>query len=300
MSNIVQKTKVDPLSQVRTEIVKMEEQFKLALPPQIDPARFTRIVLTAIQQNRDILLADRHTLWNSCMKAAADGLLPDGREAALVTYKIKGNPVVQYLPMISGILKKVRNSGELASIASHIIYEKDEFKFWVDELGEHVSHNPNLFADDRGERLGAYAVARTKDGFTYIEVMNESQIDAVRNVSKAKDFGPWSGPFADEMRRKTVLRRLSKRLPMSSDLEQVINRDDDFYDFTPTDPKESGLAAELNKNKAKSIEGDKIESLEDLSEKQEEPIECEVESMPDMPIKKHRSMPHTDVQGNSV
>ena len=61
--------------------------------------------------------------------------------------------------------------------------------------------------------------------------MTEAQIQDVKNVSKAKDSGPWSGAFADEMRRKTVLRRLSKRLPMSTDLEQVITRDDEFYDL---------------------------------------------------------------------
>ncbi len=255
---------MNPMAVIRNDLLKMEDQFKMALPPNIDPQRFVRVVLTAIQQNSDLLTADRKSLWNSCMKAAADGLLPDGREAALVIYRVKGQPVVQYLPMVTGILKKVRNSGELASITSQIVFEKDKFRYWVDQDGEHLEHLPEMFAD-RGAGLGAYAIAKTKDGNLYIEVMSDEQIDAVRNVSRAKDFGPWSGPFKDEMKRKTVIRRLAKRLPMSTDLEQVIHRDDELFDFSPKNPKESGLAGELNAGvRDVAIEGDRIEELPDL------------------------------------
>ncbi len=139
------------------------------------------------------------------MKAAADGLLPDGREAALVQFKDS----VQYLPMVGGILKKIRNSGELSSITSQIVHKGDKFRYWVDGDGEHVEHEPLVFGE-RGEQIGVYALAKTKDGAVYIEVLTMAQIAAVKNVSRAKD-GPWSGPFATEMHRKTAIRRLSKR-----------------------------------------------------------------------------------------
>ena len=258
-----QKKALSPIESVRQQLMGMEKQFRMALPPNIDPQRFIGIVLTALQRNPDLITADRKSFWNACMSAAADGLLPDNREAALVIYKSKGQPVVQYLPMVTGILKKVRNSGELATITSHIIFEKDKFSYWVDSKGEHLEHRPELFGD-RGEPIGAYAIAQTKDGAFYIEVMSEDQIEAVRNVSRAKDFGPWSGPFRDEMKRKTVIRRLAKRLPMSTDVEQVIHRDDELYDFEPKNPKESGLAGELNGGRVVSIEGDAIQELPDL------------------------------------
>jgi hypothetical protein len=47
------------------------------------------------------------------VKLAQDGLLPDGREAAVVMF---GNKA-QAMPMIAGILKKVRQSGEVAKSA---------------------------------------------------------------------------------------------------------------------------------------------------------------------------------------
>ena len=71
------------------------------------------------------------------MKAAQDALLPDGREGALVIYrtKLRTNDgqerwvdAVQWMPMVWGLMKKARNSGEIASITAHVVYRHDHFK----------------------------------------------------------------------------------------------------------------------------------------------------------------------------
>jgi recombination protein RecT len=94
---------------------------------------------------------------------------------------------------------------------------------------------------ERGKRIGVYALAKTKDGSIYVEVMTEKQVMDVKNISRSKDFGPWSGPFEEEMYKKTALRRLSKRLPMSTDIEETIRRDDDL--FMPESVQEKVVAA---------------------------------------------------------
>jgi recombination protein RecT len=223
-----------PIDELRSSLQKMEEQFKLALPSQIPSEKFVRVVLTAVQANPDLLAADRRSLYGACMKSAQDGLLPDGREAALVIFKTKNGPMVQYMPMFGGLLKKVRNSGELAAITAQVVREHDKFRYWVDGDGEHLEHEPLMFGE-RGKIIGVYALAKTKDEAVYIEVLTETQVQDVRNVSRAKDSGPWTGPFSDEMRRKTAIRRLSKRLPMSSDLDAVFRNEDELFDFSGSD-----------------------------------------------------------------
>ena len=210
------------INEVRNSLERMQPQFKMALPPNITPERFTRIAVTAIQGNPALLSANRMSLYGACMKCAQDGLLPDGREAALVTFK----DTVQYMPMVAGILKKVRNSGDLATIGAHVVYENDTFSYTLGD-DERIDHKP-LLVGDRGKPVLTYAIAKTKDGGIYREVMTEAQIQSVRNVSRARDNGPWSGPFADEMRRKTAIRRLSKRLPMSTDAEELLRHDDEW------------------------------------------------------------------------
>lgn len=224
--------------EIRGTLDKMAPQFKSALPAHIPVERFVRVAQTAILNNSELARADRRSLLSACVRAAESGLLPDGREAALVTFKDRdGTPQAVFMPMVGGILKLVRNSGELKSISSQIVYEKDSFKYSISESGEHLSHEPQIFAD-RGEPVGVYAIAILKDGGVYIEVMTRAQIDSVKSVSRGKN-GPWSGPFATEMWRKTAIKRLAKRLPLSTDIDIALKADDDLYDLErPAEPSE--------------------------------------------------------------
>lgn len=217
-----------PLDDLKASLSKLT--FKDALPAHVTEEKFKRVLLTAVSQNADLAECDRTSVFAACMKAAQDGLLPDGREAALVIFKGKA----QYMPMFAGILKKIRNSGELASITAQVVHKADKFEFYVDEKGEHLNHRPDMLAD-RGPLVGVYAVATTKDGAAYIEVMTKAQVDAVRKVSRSGDSGPWASWY-DEMARKTVIRRLSKRLPMSTDLEQVLEHDNENFELEPEAP----------------------------------------------------------------
>jgi recombination protein RecT len=222
---------------LRTQIAKMDKQFAAALPPHIPVERFTRVVQTALTGNPDLQKADRASLFEAAMKAAQDGLLPDGRDGALVIFNTKvkrdGKDIwikkVQWMPMVGGILKKVRNSGELLSISAHVVYTKDKFFYSLGDE-EKIEHTP-LLDEDRGVPMCVYAIAKTKDGGIYREVMTLKDVEKVRNVSKAKDAGPWT-QWWDEMARKSVIRRLAKRLPTSADLDDLLRHDDELYDFS--------------------------------------------------------------------
>jgi recombination protein RecT len=54
--------------------------------------------------------------------------------------------------------------------------------------------------------------------------MTVDEIEQVRAVSRAGASGPW-GQWWGEMAKKTVLRRLSKRLPMSTDADELLRRE---------------------------------------------------------------------------
>jgi recombination protein RecT len=235
---------VTPIENLRSSMNALQPEFQKALPPHVSVEKFIRVVMTALQQTPALVQCDRHSLFAAILKAAADGLLPDGRESVVLPYKEKktGRFIAQYLPMVGGILKKIRNSGEIASMTSQIFFEKDRFRYWVDENGEHIEHEPE-FLSDRGEPVGAYALAKTKHGDIYVEIMTKDQIMAVRNVSRAKDTGPWSGDFESEMWRKSVVRRLAKRLPSSTDVVEMLKRDDDNYDFDSKTPDKEKPAA---------------------------------------------------------
>lgn len=214
-------TQVAVIDQVRDAITKMTPQFKAALPTHVSPEKFVRVVMTAIQMTPALLEADRRTLFSAAMRASQMGLLPDGREGAIVTF----GKQCQFMPMMGGILKMLRNSGELASIDAQLVHQNDKFTY---RPGFDLVplHEPDWFGD-RGAVIGVYCVAKMKDGAAYVEVMSKAQVEKVREVSRSKGNGPWV-QWWDEMARKTVVRRLAKRLPMSTDMDPSLMADDEF------------------------------------------------------------------------
>lgn len=221
-------------SGIKNMLRAMEGEFSAALPKQIPVDRFIRTLMTAIQMRPELVApgVDQRSLLGSCMRAAQDGLLLDGREAVLNVYNKRdkqtgvSTPTVQYIPMISGILKKVRQSNELSSIFAEIVYANEPFVYKRGDE-ERIDHEP-LLIGERGPVVCVYAIAKTKDGGVWRDVMRVDEVESIRARSPSKNSGPWVTDWA-EMAKKTVLRRLGKRLPMSTDLERVLNADQEEY-----------------------------------------------------------------------
>lgn len=239
-----ERREVPPLVKLSSQLEQRAIEFKKALPSHISPEKLQRTVLTAAQNNPDLLTADRQSLITSCMKAAQDGLLPDGREAALVIFNTseKGadgqwhkRKLCQYMPMVYGLRKKIVQSGEVVSLQTGLVYRAEmEAGAFLYEVGLEppIRHRPmlDLPAEDLTDDkiVAAYSIAKMKDGTVSVEVMRRGEIDKVREMSQTgatrdrkgnprQAKGPWADWFG-EMARKTVMRRHSKTLPMSGDV----------------------------------------------------------------------------------
>jgi recombination protein RecT len=209
-----------------------ENELKAALPAHISPERFKRVIKTAAQINPEIIACDRMSLWNACMRAANDGLLPDGIEGAIVPFKSKAT----WIPMYSGLLKKFRNSGQFKWVTAGLVREGEEYSHWIDETGEHFRHVPGDVAEAKIRRV--YALATTKDGGSFIADMSVSEVNKRRNMSRAnREDAPWK-VWPEEMMKKTALRQLSKLLPKSSDIDALMRRDEEALYREEDEPME--------------------------------------------------------------
>lgn len=222
------------------DLATHEKSFKSVLPAHIPVKKFMRTVVGAVQNNPDILKCTKDSIMSACQKAAQDGLVIDGREAALVKF---GNAAT-YMPMVAGILKKLRNSGSLSTIDAVIVCEKDDFSY-NPGTGELV-HNPDWFGD-RGVAIGVYAIAVLKDGGKQIAILNKVQLEKIRQVSRSKDRGPWKD-WKEEMWAKSALRKLAKLLPSSADVDQMFDHDNDNYDLDAASdkPRQEKTVDEIN------------------------------------------------------
>jgi recombination protein RecT len=222
-----------PMVILRERLQAREGELRAALT-DITPEQFIRAVMTSAAINPDILGCSWNSVWLACMKACRDGLLPDGVDGAIVAYG-KNNPNAQWIPMYQGLLRRFRRSGQFKWVKADVVRQGEEFYHYVDENGEHFRHTPGDSFNTPIKKV--YALATTKDGGIFVQVMPIEEIEKVRKMSRAsRDDSPWRA-WPEEMMKKTVLRRLCKYLPSARDL---IPDDDDAPDvelpppLTPT------------------------------------------------------------------
>lgn len=195
------------------------------LPKGITIDTFAKLAAVAIFNNPMLHKADPKSVINSLILSAKDGLLCDNREAALVPFNSKGKTLAQYMPMVDGVLKRVRQSGQVSIIASKPVFANDDFTFFTDEDGDHFKHVPTL--GEPGELVAVIAYAKMKDGTRHVELLRRWEIDRSRAASKTgqSEYGPWH-KYYDRMACKTGLHRIGRRLPNSSEMLEMLERGD--------------------------------------------------------------------------
>jgi len=187
----------------------------------VSVGRFIATAKTAVQTHQDqkgLEAADRSSLFLAIKKSASDGLMPDGREAALVIYntnvgtkeKPEWKKLVQYQPMTQGLVKLARKSGEIESLGAYIVYDGDAFEYsaGVDPLPKHKA---NWFGT-RGKPIGVWAFVKLKSG-DYLDpvMLTKERIDRIATRSKmAKNYNPEQGQDWEEFWKKAAIRNILK------------------------------------------------------------------------------------------
>jgi recombination protein RecT len=220
-----------PLKTVSDLLTKYKEQIAMALPRHLTPERMIRVALTAVSRSQTLQKCSPATIAGCVVQASILGLEPDGvlGEAYLVPFynkkanNGKGGYECQLIPGYQGLLKLVRNTGELKMIDVQEVCANDEFDF-EKGMEPYLRHKPAV--GDRGEVLKIWAGAVLTNGGKQFEVMTLAEIEQHRDkYSKSAESGPWvSSP--EWMYKKTVLRKLVKLLPKSAQAQLAVALDE--------------------------------------------------------------------------
>lgn len=250
------------------------------LPESVKMSTFVRCAAVAMAGNKDLSGADRDSVIMSLTQCAKDGLIPDNKEAAIVTFNTnvagKGQPKqwitkAQYMPMIDGVMKRARMSGQISVLSSKAVFGDDQFDYWMDENGEHINYRPTYKGGDM--RL-AFAFAKLTNGELIVEVMSKVDVDKVRAASKTGTYGPWKDWY-ERMACKAVMHRLARRLPNASEIVEMCEAGMNM-NFDARTEKEIAPVVEDAINELKLLLKDKppekylpwlgVERLEDVTE----------------------------------
>ena len=221
---------VKPIDRFKQELGLREAMLKDLLPKGMPVQKFQAIVVSAVADNMDLLDCDRGSLLKSCLQAAELGLSLNKSMAEADILKVwngraKRNEA-QFRPRYKGLMKLALQGGEVLKIESRIVYANDVFE--VEEgIEPRIIHKHGL--GNRGDMIGAYCVWKLRNGESQFEVMSKEEIEAIRDrsSSKTKDgkvVGPWVTDPA-EMWRKTVVRRATKYMPLSTEAARAVHID---------------------------------------------------------------------------
>jgi recombination protein RecT len=195
-----------------------------ALPKHLSADRFVRVAITAMTRTPKLADCDQATFFNSLLTLSQCGIEPDGRRAYLIPFENRKRGVTECQLIISymGLLELAMRTGEISNVHADKVCENDIFEYDRGTIGRHTID----FKRPRGKAYAYYALCRFKDGTEKAEVMTLDEVDSIRSRSRAGNSGPWVTDF-DEMAKKTVFRRLSKWLPISSEYRDALDKDAD-------------------------------------------------------------------------
>lgn len=227
------------------QIRKMESAFQLAMPRGAEAKQLIRDALTCLQTTPKLRQCEQNSLLGALMTCAQLGLRPGvgalGQAYVLPFWDRKsGGQKAQLVIGYQGYVELAHRSGRIASIHARTVYANDLFTLKYGTSGDDIEHIPTWVNGTRGEPVMFYAVGRTTDGgYSMTEPMTVKEMEEYRDkhaTAKTKEgrvFGPWIDHF-EAMAHKTMIRKLMKLLPKSTEMQRAMAQDDSVrIDLSP-------------------------------------------------------------------
>ena len=242
----------------------------------ITPEKIVKMAVIAATKTPALLRCSKLSVMQAIMTSAELGLDFSGTlgEGWIIPY---GNEAV-FMAGYRGLVSLAYRSGAVLDIEARVVYEGDEFVY---ELGlePKLVHRPSMTRDEgAAQPVAFYAIAHLTSGLKKFEVMSKKQVDQIKARSaavKSHRSSPWDTDYS-EMGRKTVVRRLLKWLPLSTDaklsLAEATAQEDRVFglpeltpDDTPIKEGRQSFAPQKGKTDAEVVDGTPEPSPEEVA-----------------------------------
>lgn len=206
-------TKQPKFSEVLTS--ELNSQFE-ALPKDFNITRFVHNSLALLNGNDTLIRFMKQygtdQIKVGLMRGAYLGLDFMNNEAYLVPYGSTLNFMPSYKGMIKLCIKY--STRHINTIYAKIVRDGDEFEEEIVNGQPSITFRPKPF--NKAPMIGCFAVCLYKDGGMVYEVMSRDDVEQCKRSAKSKNSPAWSAYYG-EMAKKTVLRRLTKAIPLDMD-----------------------------------------------------------------------------------
>jgi|GEM_PF-2446957 len=208
----------DPIVQM---LMKYKKTIASVLPKHLTPERALRVASTVIFRTPKLRNCTPLSLVNGIIEISMLGL-DLGRTAHLLPFGNEAIVIVDY----KGYIDLAHRSNQINALSFKAVYENDEFDY-QEGTDRYIKHKPS--ETDRGKLRAAYAICNYKHGGQDFELIFRDDAMAAKKCSPAKNSNssPWNIPDQEfTMWCKTAVRRLSKRIPQSPELQRAVQLED--------------------------------------------------------------------------
>lgn len=203
------------LQTTANELNRLLKSKSEAMPKDFNQTRFLQNCMTVLQDTKDIEKCEPVSVARTLLKGAFLGLDFFQKECYAIPY---GNSL-QFQTDYKGETKMAKKYSirPIKDIYAKVVREGDLFEEEIKEGQQIVNFKPLSFNNNK--IIGSFAVVLYQDGGMEYETMSSEQIEGVRdNFSKMKNGLMWT-KTPEEAYKKTVLRRLCKKI--EKDFESI-------------------------------------------------------------------------------
>jgi recombination protein RecT len=218
---------------------------------RVKPETLVRLAIFEFSQNEYLRRCSPESIYGSLILSAQIGLEPSGIKGEAYLVPFKGTCTL--IPGWRGLVKLALRSKAVKRLNSFVVYERDDFKIYLGS-DPRVEHTPYL-GRDRGELIGAYAVAKMDNGEIDVEFMDVDELQKIKdNAARSRGGkpGPAYADWEDQMYRKAPIRRLCKRLPLGDDFFTAVKADE-LAETGEQDKMTSYIDAEFSETKEQPL-----------------------------------------------
>ena len=276
--------KRDIVDAVEEKVEKLTQKGELHLPEKYSAPNALKAAWLVLQDTKDkskqpvLSACSKNSIANSLFYMVMMGLNPQKKQCDFIAYGKKLTCQPEYTGNIS-LAKRKANAKE---VYPHAIYKGDEFEYEVVNGRTKITkpHKTSLENKLKGEYLGGYCVIEWNDDRPdHVEVMTIDEIEAAwkqgPNYSGGYEKGNGThGKFTEEMIKKTVVNRATKRFIRSSDDSDLFIK---AYNQSDTVQAEQEVKEEIEENANSQVLDIDYEETEEGPAPQPEPEENEVE-----------------------
>ena len=255
-------------------VFQAEKQFMASNEYKMNFNREAGFAIQILTNNPYLMKCDPNSVKDSIVNVALTGITlnPALKYAYLVPRKVKGELKCILDISYMGMIKILTDAGAVKNVDAGVIYSNDKYDFRRGS-DPYFKHQPAL--SNKGEKIGAYAIAFLRDGGFQFEILGREEIEKIRATSESyknvegRQYSPWE-TWEDEMWKKSVLKRLFKLLPKTNFSDQLIAAISHEYD------NESSDLAQTKEDKYAGM----FEDIQDATIIKEPPVEKKTKKEP--------------------